>query len=124
MKLKLPVKHLSFILVPVICLLSCSADKENFEKKEDPPSGTKAGVNFTAVKGVISNSCLSCHNATNPAGGLNLADDAIVVSKAARIKARAVDGSPSFMPPNGTQLSQADKDKITSWIAAGGKYTD
>ncbi len=124
MKLKLPVIHPLFILVPIICLVSCSADKENLPQKEEPPTPTKAGALFTAVKSVITNNCLSCHSATNPAGGLNLADDAIVVNKAARIKARAVDGTPSFMPPNGMQLSQVDKDKITSWIAAGGKYTD
>lgn len=41
------------------------------------------------------------------------------------IKAHANDNVPVSMPPppNGP-LPQVDKDKITNWINAGGRYTD
>lgn len=82
-----------------------------------------AGTNFSAVKNLIQTNCISCHNNSNQNGSVSFADDCGIVSRKDRIKARAVDGNPSFMPQGG-QLSQADKDKITAWINAGGKYTD
>jgi hypothetical protein len=84
-----------------------------------------AGPLFTAVKALIQTNCVSCHNAGNPNGGVNFNIDCNIVSQWDRIKARAVDGNPSFMPPPPTsQLSAADKAKITNWINAGHNFTD
>jgi hypothetical protein len=56
-------------------------------------------------------------------GGINFTVDCNIVLNKDRIKARAIDGNPSIMPPTGA-LPQADKDKITNWINAGGRFTD
>jgi hypothetical protein len=86
-----------------------------------------AGTLFGAVRTVVQSNCAisGCHTGANPTGGLNFSNDCTIVSSWDRIKARAVDGIPSFMPPPpNPQLSNADKQKITDWIAAGHRYTD
>ncbi|MEP7257789.1 MAG: cytochrome c, partial [Flavitalea sp.] len=67
--------------------------------------------------------CSSCHNSSNQSGGKDWSVDCNIVTNKDRIKARAVDGNPSFMPQGG-QLVQEDKDKITAWINAGGRFSD
>lgn len=81
-----------------------------------------AGPLFTAVRSVITANCAvsGCHNGTQPP---NFTNDCTIVANAGLIKQRAVDGNPSFMPPTGP-LSQADRDKITAWVNAGGRFTD
>jgi hypothetical protein len=86
-----------------------------------------AGPLFGPVRSVIQTNCATpgCHTGANPTGGLNFSNDCTIVSSWDRIKARAVDGIPSFMPPPpNAQLSNADKQKILDWIAAGHRYTD
>lgn len=86
-------------------------------------SAAAKGPLFTAVRALLDANCISCHNNTQSEGGMNWTVDCNVITNQARIKARAVDNNPSSMPPTGP-LSQADKNKITSWINAGGRYTD
>lgn len=81
------------------------------------------GPLFTAVRALLDANCVSCHNNSQSEGGMNWTVDCNVVANRDRIKARAVDNNPSPMPPTGP-LSQADKNKITNWINAGGRYTD
>ena len=80
-----------------------------------------AGPLFTAVKAVMTASCVSCHSSAQANGNMNWQVDCNIVANKARIKVRAVDES--SMPP-GNPLSAADKKKITDWIAAGGAFTD
>lgn len=82
-----------------------------------------AGPLFSAVKTLIQNNCQSCHNNSIANGGMNWQVECNIVTNKDRIKARAVDNNPSSMPPTGP-LAQADKDKITAWLNAGGRYTD
>ncbi|RYG52583.1 MAG: hypothetical protein EOO01_06320 [Chitinophagaceae bacterium] len=82
-----------------------------------------AGPLFSAVKTLIQNNCQSCHNNTIANGGMNWQAECNIVINKDRIKARAVDNTPSSMPPTGP-LAQADKDKITAWLNAGGRYSD
>lgn len=84
---------------------------------------TAAGALFTDVKTMMSANCFSCHGAGRVEGGVDFTIDCNIVTLSARIKARAVDGNPSFMPEGG-QLSAADKKKITDWIAAGARHSD
>ncbi|MDZ4072493.1 MAG: cytochrome c [Sediminibacterium sp.] len=86
-------------------------------------NSSPSGVLFAAVKAVINTNCVSCHSGASAQGGISLSTDCNIVNASARIKARAVDGNPSFMPQGG-QLSATDKKKITDWITAGGKFTD
>ena len=88
---------------------------------------TPAGINFSAVRAVLQANCAlsGCHSGAFPTGGLNFTLDCTIVGAWDRIKARAVDGIPSVMPPApNPPLSAADKQKILDWIAAGHKYTD
>lgn len=83
-----------------------------------------AGPLFTAVKNVIQTNCIACHSTNGGnSGGKNFETDCNIVSSAARIKARTVDGSPSFMPLGG-QLNAGDKKKINDWFTAGGKLSN
>ncbi len=82
-----------------------------------------AGPLFTAVRTIMNASCVNCHGATAPSGGVSLNTDCSIVQRATRIKVRCVDGSPSFMPQGG-QLPAAQKTAITNWFNAGGKFTD
>ena len=83
----------------------------------------QAGPLYTAVKSMMATNCSSCHTGNNGTGGKDLTTDCNIVSSKDRIKARGVDGSPSFMP-QGSQLSAADKKKISDWVNAGGRFSD
>ncbi len=85
-----------------------------------------AGLNFTAVKAVITANCavVGCHAGTQAP---NFTVDCNIVAYADLIKTRAVDqaGTATQMPqPPRAALGQADKDKITAWITAGKQYTN
>jgi hypothetical protein len=82
-----------------------------------------AGPLFTEVKTMMQNNCVSCHNATQSEGGMNWTVDCNIVANKDRIKARAVDGIPSPMPPTGL-LPISERNKITNWINAGGNYSN
>jgi hypothetical protein len=90
-------------------------------------SAAPAGPLFSAVKTIIQNNCTSCHSGASPIGGKDWSVDCNVVTNGANIKARTVDqaGTASQMPqPPNSALSLADRQKITDWINAGGKYSD
>jgi hypothetical protein len=83
------------------------------------------GPLFTAVKTLLASNCVGCHNNTQTEGGMNWTIDCVIVINKDRIKARAVDASPSQMPPPPSPpLSAAQKKIITDWIAAGGTITN
>lgn len=84
-----------------------------------------AGPNFQAARSVIQTNCAvaGCHTGGAPTGGINFSVDCNIVANKDRIKARAIDANPSIMPPTGA-LPQTDRDKITAWINAGGRFTD
>lgn len=82
-----------------------------------------AGPLFLAVKNVLQNNCSSCHNASNPNGGMNWDVDCNIVANKDRIKERAVNANPSAMPPTGL-LPASERTKINNWINAGGRFTD
>jgi len=95
-------------------------------------SGTLAGLTingygpkFFAVRTIINGYCGPCHLNGTVNGGKNFDADNSVVSSWDRIKIRAVDGTPSFMPaaPN-AQLTAIDKQKIVDWVNAGHRITD
>ncbi|MBI5856767.1 MAG: hypothetical protein HZB42_03870 [Sphingobacteriales bacterium] len=81
------------------------------------------GPLFAAVRTVLQNNCVSCHNNTISEGGMNWTVDCNIVQFKDRIKARAVDGNPSPMPPSGL-MPASERQKITDWINAGGRFTD
>ncbi len=90
-------------------------------------SNVAPGPLFTAVKQVLATNCAvtGCHVGPNPQSGLDFSNDCTITLNNSRIKARAVDGNPSFMPPPPRpQLSAADKQKILNWVNAGGQINN
>jgi hypothetical protein len=98
-------------------------------KNADGCSGTTAvtliayGAKYYAVKNIITSNCGPCHLNGANSGGKNWDTDDAIVASWDRIKARTVDGTPSFMPQGG-QLTAPDKQKIVDWVNAGHKTTD
>lgn len=86
-------------------------------------SDIPAGPLFTAVRTVLQNNCVSCHNSSVAEGGMNWTIDCNIVTFKDRIKIRAVDGNPSPMPPTGF-IPPSEQQKIVNWINAGGRYSD
>ena len=83
------------------------------------------GPKYAAVKQLITDGisgyCGPCHTNGGMDGGKNFDTDISIVASKDRIKIRAVDGIPSFMPPlPNSQLTTVDKQKIVDWINAGG----
>ncbi len=81
------------------------------------------GTKFYTVRTIINGYCGPCHLNGSVNGGKNFDTDDAVVSSWDRIKARTVDGSPTFMPEGG-QLTTIDKQRITDWVNAGHRITD
>jgi large repetitive protein len=86
-------------------------------------SNLPQGPLFTNVKAILATNCAfaGCHAGANPQSGINFTIDCEIVSRKDRINARAVVAG--TMPPSGA-ISAADKQKITDWINAGGKYSN
>jgi large repetitive protein len=86
-------------------------------------SNLPQGALFTNVKAVLATNCAfaGCHGGATPQSGINFADNCTIVAQKDRINARAVVAG--NMPPTGA-ISAADKQKITDWINAGGKYSN
>lgn len=82
-----------------------------------------AGPLFTQVRTLIQNNCVSCHNAVVSEGGMNWEIDCNIVTFRNNIFQRAVNGNPSSMPPTGL-LPPSERQKITDWINAGGRFID
>lgn len=108
----------------LLSFLSCSKTDSTPETQAPPVNkcaGT-AGALFTAVKTLIQQRCVSCHNNNISNGGMNFTVDCNIINNQALIKTMAVDQN--AMPPVGGPLSQTDKNKITAWISAGGAITN
>jgi hypothetical protein len=81
------------------------------------------GAKFYAVRTIVKGYCGPCHLNGTISGGRNYDTDNSIVTAWDRIKARTVDGQPSFMPQGG-QLTAIDKQKIVDWVNAGHRVTD
>jgi hypothetical protein len=83
------------------------------------------GPRYALVRQIIYGYCGPCHLNGALNGGKNFDEDASVINSWDRIKARAVDGIPTFMPeaPN-SPLTNPDKQKIVDWVNAGHRMTD
>ncbi|MBC8035135.1 MAG: hypothetical protein H7Y03_13375 [Chitinophagaceae bacterium] len=127
---KLSVSMLFAAAILMINVVSCSKSDDDNGTPTPPPvtppppasacPGTP-GPLFLAVKTLIENRCASCHNNSQRSGGANFSDTCNIITLKTRIKVRAVDEK--TMPQSGA-LSQADQNKITDWINAGGLKTN
>ncbi|MDX1938114.1 MAG: hypothetical protein SFU21_13415 [Flavihumibacter sp.] len=111
----------SFTNVPAGSVTIGCKDGDGCVKTSTVTVGTlAAGVLFTDVKAIVQTKCAisGCHNGTQAP---NFTQDCTIAANAARIKARAVDQGD--MPPTGP-LTQAEKNKITAWVTAGGRVSN
>ena len=85
-------------------------------------SPVATGPLFQSVRALVTANCAisGCHAGTQSP---NFTVDCNIIINKALIKARAVDGTPSFMPPTGP-LPITERNKISEWINAGGRFTD
>jgi cytochrome c553 len=88
----------------------------------EPPSYTKD------AKALLGQYCTRCHNAKKQEGGVDLAsfaDDAAALGKRNLWKHALDRVAAGEMPPeDAKQLSAADKEKLTKWLAAASEYLD
>ncbi|MEM7646293.1 MAG: c-type cytochrome domain-containing protein, partial [Pseudomonadota bacterium] len=90
--------------------------------QEEPPV---LAATFSQVNGIFQSRCLSCHTGSSPQGGFSVASYADVLASN-KIIAGNAQGSILYqqvlnglMPRNSTELSNADKATIQSWINDG-----
>lgn len=128
-------KNKLFVVISVMLYISCSKSSGGGGGTPDPPtppqsacSGT-AGSLFAATRTIIRTNCAvsGCHTTPNPQNGINFSDDCQIIAQKNLIKARAIDahGTPTQMPPPPHPgLTVAERQSITNWLNAGGRYTD
>jgi hypothetical protein len=92
----------------------------NAAVKIDTISG---GIKFKNVATTLATYCTPCHTGNNPQAGLLWLNPCDILQYWDRIKTRAVDGSPSPMPPSGL-IPIAERNKILDWINAGHSYNN
>ncbi len=98
-------------------------------KNADGCTGTVAvtinglGAKFYVVRTIVNGYCGPCHLNGSISGSKNFDADNDIANSWDRIRARAVDGIPTFMPEGG-QLTANDKQKIVEWVNAGHRITD
>lgn len=78
---------------------------------------------FTEASRIISRECGTCHGGNNPHAGIDLNDPCRMALHAERIRARAVDGNPSPMPPAGLMTDSLLR-IVDRWLEAGGGTSD
>jgi hypothetical protein len=78
---------------------------------------------FTEASSIISRECGTCHGGNNPHAGIDLNDPCRMALHAERIRARAVDGNPSPMPPAGLMTDSLLR-IVDRWLEAGGGTSD
>lgn len=112
-------------------LLSCSIllmfiSACTYDKTELTPipsnefTGTPTVTYTNYVANVINTNCTGCHSpsGTNQMPYLTTYSEVKTAADNGRIKARAIDGIPTFMPPSGA-LPQSVRDSLQLWLDQG-----
>jgi cytochrome c5 len=111
------IKIFSLILL-VFSFFACTYNKKELPAPEDvvvdPNAPSITYTNFT--KNVMDNNCVSCHFSGGQTPFLTSYSE--VQSVASRIKVRAIDGSPTAMPPSGL-MPQTTLDTLQMWLDQG-----
>ena len=106
------------LTVLTLSLSACYYDKEeelypnSFSKNNDTTAVTYA----LTIAPMLATNCNNCHK---PGGDSpDLTNYSNVFAKKDKIKARAVDGTPTPMPASGL-MNLSNRNKLAAWIAAG-----
>jgi mono/diheme cytochrome c family protein len=109
-------KYFTYLIVGLV-LTSCAYNKE--ESLPAPKIDT-TGVQVTYnnyAKQVIDNNCATCHSSSGGQAPF-LSNYSEVSGQKNRIEARAINASPSIMPPSGA-LAQPILDTLQIWLNQG-----
>ncbi len=123
MNKKFTLSFITFLLMLVsVSYFSCVKEMGPLPTIPTTPTQTfcdSANVKFSAdINPIIQTKCavLGCHNAS-AAGGVNFIPGYSAIDTA-RIRARVLDGNPSYMPP-GIPLPLTERKKIECWLKEG-----
>jgi uncharacterized membrane protein len=115
---------LTFAAVVSLNISYSSCDKT----RERTTVSGKSGAYFPAVKEIIDDNCVSCHDPSGEWSGRPIAlnSDSLVVLNAARVKSAIADPvtRANKRMPIGAPLSAVEVNTIVKWQAAGGRATD
>ena len=121
MRLKQILTFAAVICIDVFCV---SCDKKN----ESTTAGGASGPYFPAVREVIADNCINCHDPSGEWSGRPVAlnSDSLIVLNAARIKSSVADAvtQSNKRMPIGAPLSAVEVNTIVKWQAAGGTASD
>jgi hypothetical protein len=119
-------KHTTITAIVIVLLsVQCTFDNEDDFFDDDKDSCSTENVLFSAqVNPVMEASCISCHNSSNPSGGINLSGYEHVKSAAQSgmlLGSIRHDEGFSKMPQLGNKLPDCTIAQIEAWIAQGMK---
>jgi uncharacterized membrane protein len=105
-------------------LVNCSSSnsKKNDENTVDDPEDQNTTVFFSNVINIIAINCADCHGLpVNNGAPMSLVtyEDIAESANLINIRINLPESDPLSMPQNRPSLTQADKDTIANWIAAG-----
>lgn len=115
---------LGLILGVIILFAACTKDREVIKQVPPPPVTAQcdtATINYSNyVKGIIDANCATagCHNAGSGIGDFTTYAGLKPKVDNGAFKARAIDGTPSFMPPS-NPLPQSTRDSLNDWLNQG-----
>lgn len=106
--------------------IHCTKDKGEPPVQEPPPAaGFCDTITYAAhIQAIVNNECVRCHNSSLQSGGVVFESFSQFKQKAeqGRIKARVIDGTNGFMPPDKPGgLSAEQKELINCWLNTGMK---
>lgn len=112
-----------FLFSLVLFFPSCVREQGPLPKKISKTLCDSLNVKFaTDINPIIQMQCVSggCHEAGGGTSGYDLSDYTNLKPYAdqGRIRARVIDGKPTFMPKSG-KLPSSDLEKIDCWLKAG-----
>jgi uncharacterized membrane protein len=118
------IKLLFYSALLSLIFSSCYYDNEDDLYPFDPTQSCDTlNITYTnTVKAVLDNSCVSCHQTSNPSGGvmLDTYNNVKVVADNGRLWGSINhEAGYSPMPQGGNKLSDCDLQKIKAWINEG-----
>jgi len=118
------IKIFLYSLTIAMFLTSCYYDNEDDLYPFDSSKSCDT-INMTYtnnIKPILDNNCISCHQSSNPSGGVLLDSYDQVINQVDNGRlSGAVNHKPGYspMPQGGGKLSDCDLSKIDSWINSG-----
>ncbi len=109
------------VIFILITISSCYYDKK--EELYGPNKCNTTGLTYTKdISVLVNQSCVGCHNASNPSAGIQLHDYVSVVDcikNGKFVGSVKQDGTASNMPKGGSKWGSCELSKLDAWIQGG-----